>query len=261
MSGGAQGKNTGSGNRKSSSKQLVTMRSLATLLVVAAGAALLVWLFPQNREQVFETSWRFLLEMISILPAIVVLIGLFAVFVPKQMVADYLGHASGLKGFLLAALLGSLPTGPLYVAFPLAAAMLKKGARVATIIVFLTAWACIKLSAGDELSCRDHGSRVYPSTAHVDPDRRSGHGAHHREDHEHCSGVRPAGRLKPGEGDSRSRSWIHSWASSIASHSGTARSGTESRIRSISWIMAFLSTPLQYALDDTTTPRDRRSPW
>jgi uncharacterized membrane protein YraQ (UPF0718 family) len=145
MSGGAQGKNTGSGNRKSSSKQLVTMRSLATLLVVAAGAAVLVWLFPDNREQVFETSWRFLLEMISILPAIVVLIGLFAVFVPKQMVADYLGQASGLKGFLLAALLGSLPTGPLYVAFPLAAAMLKKGARVATIIVFLTAWACIKL--------------------------------------------------------------------------------------------------------------------
>ena len=78
-------------------------------------------------------------------PAIVILIGLFAVFVPKQMVADYLGHASGLKGFLLAALLGSLPTGPLYVAFPLAAAMLKKGARIATIIVFLTAWACIKL--------------------------------------------------------------------------------------------------------------------
>ncbi len=138
MSAGAPGKNGGSGNQNSSSKQLVTMRSLATLLVVAAGAAVLVWLFPDNREQVFESSWRFL-------PAIVILIGLFAVFVPKQMVADYLGHASGLKGYLLAALLGSLPTGPLYVAFPLAAAMLKKGARIATIIVFLTAWACIKL--------------------------------------------------------------------------------------------------------------------
>ena len=33
----------------------------------------------------------------------------------------------------------------LLVAFPLAAAMLKKGARVANMIVFLTAWACIKL--------------------------------------------------------------------------------------------------------------------
>ena len=137
MSAGAPGKNGGSGNQNSSSKQLVTMRSLATLLVVAAGAAVLVWLFPDNREWVFETSWRFLLEMISILPAIVVLISLFAVFVPKQMVADYLGHASGLKGFLLAALLGSLPTGPLYVAFPLAAAMLKKGARVAAVVMGL----------------------------------------------------------------------------------------------------------------------------
>ncbi|MFP4566925.1 MAG: permease [Spirochaetaceae bacterium] len=145
MNAGVQGRNGGSGNRKASSKQLVTMRSLATLVVVAAGAAVLFWLLPDNREQVFGTSWRFLLEMISILPAIVVLIGLFAVFTPKQMVADYIGHASGLKGFLLAALLGSLPTGPLYVAFPLAAAMLSKGVRVATIIAFLTGWACIKL--------------------------------------------------------------------------------------------------------------------
>lgn len=145
MSAGAQGKNGGSGNRQPASKKVVSVRSLVALLVVAAGAAVLAGLFPDNREQVFATSSRFLLEMISILPAIVILIGLFAVFVPKQMVADYLGHASGIKGFLLAALLGSLPTGPLYVAFPLAAAMLKKGARIASIIVFLTAWACIKL--------------------------------------------------------------------------------------------------------------------
>ena len=126
-------------------KRLVSRESIIGLMGTALIAGILVWLFPDNRAQVVDTSLRFFYEMISILPAIVVLIGLFAVFVPKQMVADYLGHASGIKGFLLAILLGALPTGPLYVAFPLAAAMLGKGARVATIIVFLTAWACIKL--------------------------------------------------------------------------------------------------------------------
>ena len=41
--------------------------------------------------------------------------------------------------------MGMIPTGPLYIAFPLASMLLKKGARVANIIIFLSAWACIKL--------------------------------------------------------------------------------------------------------------------
>ena len=128
-----------------SKKNPVSLQSIIGLIGTALIAGMLIYLFPDNRARAVETSLRFFYEMITILPAIVVLIGLFAVFVPKQMVADYLGQASGVKGFLLAILLGALPTGPLYVAFPLAAAMLKKGARVANIIVFLTAWACIKL--------------------------------------------------------------------------------------------------------------------
>jgi len=126
-------------------KKLVSLQSILGLIGTAVIAGILIYLFPDNRVRAVDTSLRFFYEMISILPAIVVLIGLFAVFVPKQMVANYLGRASGVKGFLLAIFLGALPTGPLYVAFPLAAAMLKKGARVANIIVFLTAWACIKL--------------------------------------------------------------------------------------------------------------------
>jgi uncharacterized membrane protein YraQ (UPF0718 family) len=33
----------------------------------------------------------------------------------------------------------------LYVAFPLAASLMKKGARTANVVIFLSAWACIKL--------------------------------------------------------------------------------------------------------------------
>lgn len=132
-------------NQRTHQKKSVGVQSLVVLLVTIAAAGILLVLFPDNREPVVETSLHFFYEMMSILPAIVILIGLFAVFVSKQVVADHLGRASGLKGFLLAILLGALPTGPLYVAFPLAAAMLKKGARVANIIVFLTAWACVKL--------------------------------------------------------------------------------------------------------------------
>jgi len=61
------------------------------------------------------------------------------------MVVKYLGKASGIKGVILAIILGALPTGPLYIAFPMAAALLKKGAKISNIIVFLSAWACIKI--------------------------------------------------------------------------------------------------------------------
>jgi len=80
-----------------------------------------------------------------ILPAVMIIMGLFAVFIPSETVVKYLGKTSGIKGIALSILIGTLPTGPLYVAFPMAATLLKKGARVSNIIVFLSAWACIKI--------------------------------------------------------------------------------------------------------------------
>ena len=123
----------------------VTTRSLLALAALLITAAVLLTLFPDRREAVTERSLEFFIEMASILPAVVVLLGLFSVFVPKQLIADHLGSASGANGFLLSLGLGALPTGPLYVAFPIAAAMMRKGASVRNMIVFLTAWASVKL--------------------------------------------------------------------------------------------------------------------
>ncbi|MFP4010890.1 MAG: permease [Spirochaetaceae bacterium] len=125
--------------------QSVTRSSLLTLGALVAMALVLVTVFPERREPVAERSLEYLLEMAGILPAVVVLLGLFSVFVPKQLIASYLGAASGVKGFFLSLGLGALPTGPLYVAFPIAAAMIRKGASVRNMVAFLTAWASVKL--------------------------------------------------------------------------------------------------------------------
>ena len=130
-------------NEKTKKKGL--LKSWAMLAAVMAAAAALLLVFPDRQAAATATAWGYLLEMIAILPAVMILMGLFAVFVSQEQVVRYLGRASGIKGFLVAILLGSLPTGPLYVAFPLAAALLKKGARVSNIVIFLSAWACIKI--------------------------------------------------------------------------------------------------------------------
>ncbi|MEW5937297.1 MAG: permease, partial [Candidatus Thermoplasmatota archaeon] len=121
------------------------IRDLIILGIILIVTVILISLFPDKKEPVISTSWDFFIEMMLILPAVMVILGLFAVFVPKETVVKYFGKTSGIKGIILAIILGALPTGPLYVAFPMAAALLKKGAKKSNIIVFLSAWACIKI--------------------------------------------------------------------------------------------------------------------
>ena len=121
------------------------MRDLIILGIILIIMLTLLSVFPDKKEIVFSTSWDFFIEMILILPAVMVILGLFAVWVPKDIVVKHLGKASGIKGIFLAIILGALPTGPLYVAFPMAAALLEKGAKISNIIIFLSAWACIKI--------------------------------------------------------------------------------------------------------------------
>ena len=121
------------------------IRDWVVLGIVLTVTIALLSLFPDRSAAVTATSWDFLIEMMWILPAVMVILGLFAVWVPKEWIMKYLGKTSGIKGIILAIILGALPTGPLYVAFPIAAILIKKGARISNIIVFLSAWACIKI--------------------------------------------------------------------------------------------------------------------
>ncbi len=103
--------------------------------------------YPRSNSMMaaITIAWGYFVQMMMILPAVMVMIGLFSVWVSDEMVIKYLGRTSGVKGIFLAILFGALPTGPLYVAFPMAAALLKKGASISSVIIFLSAWACIKL--------------------------------------------------------------------------------------------------------------------
>jgi len=115
---------------------------LCSILIISA---ILLSIFPDRKRTVIDISSNFFIEMILILPAVMVMLGLFEVWVPKNIVVKYIGKASGMKGILLSLTLGALPTGPLYIAFPMAAALIRKGAKISNIVIFLSAWACIKI--------------------------------------------------------------------------------------------------------------------
>jgi len=121
------------------------MRDWLFLGITIVIVVVLLSVFPEKTGPVTSTSQEYFIEMMVILPAVMVIMGLFAVFIPNETVVKYLGKTSGIKGIAVSILIGTLPTGPLYVAFPMAAALIKKGASRTNIVVFLSAWACIKI--------------------------------------------------------------------------------------------------------------------
>ena len=83
--------------------------------------------------------------ILSILPPILVLIGLLDVWIPKEVIIRYLGKDSGFRGIVCAFFLGAVTVGPLFIAFPIAAMLAGKGARLANILIFIGIWTSVKL--------------------------------------------------------------------------------------------------------------------
>lgn len=84
-------------------------------------------------------------EMLLVLPPVFILLGLLDVWVPRETIIKYMGEGSGIKGILLAILIGSAAAGPLYGAFPVAAVFMKKGVKFSNILIFIGAWSTTKI--------------------------------------------------------------------------------------------------------------------
>lgn len=116
---------------------------LTTVMVIFI-LVMLAWR-PELGMKISQRSARNFLEMLGVLPPIFILLGLLEVWVPREVIMKNLGETSGLRGIALSILLGAAAAGPLYVAFPVAVAMLKKGARFANIAIFLFSWSTLKI--------------------------------------------------------------------------------------------------------------------
>lgn len=119
-------------------------RYLFFILMLALTGVLLLLRFETGINAVNITLNSFK-EMLLIIPPIFVLLGLLDVWVPRETMVKYLGEGSGLKGILIAILIGSAAAGPLYAAFPVALVLMKKGAKFTNILLFIGAWSTTKI--------------------------------------------------------------------------------------------------------------------
>ena len=88
---------------------------------------------------------NFIIEMISFLPPLFILIGLFDVWVPKETITKHIGVYSGIKGIVIVILLATLQAGPLYAAFPVAHLLWEKGCSIKNIFIYLGAFSAFKI--------------------------------------------------------------------------------------------------------------------
>lgn len=95
--------------------------------------------------KLWENSRDFGINIIKVLPCAFILIGMFEVWVKKEQVEKHFGHQSGLLGHFWGILLAGTTVGGLYVAFPVAAALHHKGARLAVIFTYLGGAAIVRI--------------------------------------------------------------------------------------------------------------------
>lgn len=70
--------------------------------------------------------------------AVLLLVGLMLTFLAPETIARLIGKSSGAAGMFLTSVLGAITLIPGFVAFPLAASLLKMGAGIAQIAVFIS---------------------------------------------------------------------------------------------------------------------------
>ncbi|MGI6253094.1 MAG: permease [Aminivibrio sp.] len=114
-------------------------------LAAMAVALPLGFAFPQAGEKALGLLGINIATILGILPPVFVLLGLFDTWVPRERVAPHLGENSGVKGKVLALFLGAASAGPLYVAFPVAEVLLRKGASIGNIFIFVGAWSTMRI--------------------------------------------------------------------------------------------------------------------
>ncbi|MGM0508044.1 MAG: permease [Fusobacteriota bacterium] len=88
---------------------------------------------------------KFFKSMISFLPAVFIMIGLFEVFVDKKTIEKHLGEDSKFHAYLWAILLSGTTVGGLFVAFPVAHSLYKKGAKISIIFTYIGAAAVARV--------------------------------------------------------------------------------------------------------------------
>lgn len=95
---------------------------------------------PDRLGEVFRTAGRNSRVFIGIVPLALLAAGFLTPLVPSELVAQWLGDASGVRGMAVAILVGWCLPVPPPVFFPIVAVLMKSGAAMPQLVALVVAW-------------------------------------------------------------------------------------------------------------------------
>lgn len=112
----------------------------ATLYVIAI-LALSASLLKSKEKTILalKKAWKSFENILPQFLSILIIIGILLTVLSPEQISKLLGKESGWYGVLIAAAIGSVTLVPGFIAFPLAAALLKSGAGYMQIAAFISA--------------------------------------------------------------------------------------------------------------------------
>lgn len=117
------------------------------LFLIVFAILILVTIYEKDTGMsAFNSAKDSFLQMLSVLPPIMILLGLMDEWVSRESMMKYMGDDSGIMGIAIAITFAAFAAGPMYAAFPFTAVLLKKGAKFTNVIIFMNAWCVIKIS-------------------------------------------------------------------------------------------------------------------
>ena len=113
-------------------KKNVKLKTVGISMYLLFLIASFIFGYNPGKEIAFNLI-SFLLYMLKILPCAFILIGLFEVWVKRELIERHLGEESGIMGYTWVILLAGTIAGGLLVAFPVAYSLYSKGAKLSVI--------------------------------------------------------------------------------------------------------------------------------
>ncbi|WP_432408871.1 permease [Wukongibacter sp. M2B1] len=122
-----------------------TIKKYSFFLIVIGINIFTLFFYPQvGKSSLVFTGKNFINFLFMLIP-VFICIGLLDVWIEREDMIKMMGGKSGIRGVVVAFLLGVVTAVPLYALLPVAGMMLKKGSKIANVLIFICSCASIRI--------------------------------------------------------------------------------------------------------------------
>lgn len=93
-----------------------------------------------------KAGFSILVQIMPLLILAFIVAGMVQVLIPREVIGQWVGAESGMRGILLGTIAGGLTPGGPYVSLPMVAGFFSAGAGIGTMVAYITAWSILAVA-------------------------------------------------------------------------------------------------------------------